>query len=270
MPIARLTNTWGQDCTLATDAFVMSAPGIHETYEGDMQGVVDTEGVLWALERSYNEDGTPAVQIPGPKTSTDPSGPPLSVPRTLVASPNSVRGWTGHSQYAETRDVYTEAWWLNQPSASRLEYAEGTWFVDTILSLGQIRGGWRQGSSHDQHQVMPLQIAALVGTYHFPIFSELPPAHEFGTLTIASDGTLTVSVDYYDWWDGSYHYTGHIKVQDAEHGIVEFRLTSPAWLSHRSYFGRGWMADADYGRELVLVGHPDGGKGFGLVAIKQP
>ena len=255
MPIRRLVQPVGVECSLSTPSFL--TPGL---FEGSKyQGVFDQNGTLWAIERSYEPDGTPSSRIPTRASVPDSDFIP---PRTLVVS-------TRHSQdhvvnIAEIR--WLSSPWLHQSEVSNWSSANQAllqdWQTLTIRTTSDY--AYLGNNQTSTNLVAGLTVATLGGRYR------LPTLDGQGSVEISENGELCIR-EPVSGDNEPCLLSGSIAVSDPDLGLVAFRLrhASEERGSH-TYFGRGWLADATYGRELVLVGHPDGGKGFGLVAIKQP
>lgn len=275
MPIRRLVQPVGVDCALPVENDI--APGLYES-RGDegspLQGLVDDEGVLWGIERSYRSDGAPFGQIPSPgwigvfapfsvvATPVEKSDP---APRTLFLPEGTT--------YIGLSTSWSPLWWLYQPERRDVWSSSGQNVFSTkagapafTLSNHPFYSHFHlEAGSTISTQLTSLSLPDLSGHYRVP--TALQFAQSAAGLEISPSGTVCIRtlVD-----DAACRLTGTISVANSELGIVEFRLSHPDNPSLPTYFGRGWMADADYGRELVLVGHPDGGKGFGLIAVKNP
>ncbi|MEZ5465485.1 MAG: hypothetical protein R3F22_09750 [Lysobacteraceae bacterium] len=264
MPIRRLVQPSGVNCTLPID--VQIPAGLYLDVEKRYQGLIDDEGVLWGIERDFQPDGYPLGMIP----STLWVG--THVPISFVGTPVSERPVSESESVVSMLASATDLLWLQAPEQPR--QITNTYSIYPNGSSGQIYLSGvifqtpvtLQTGSEDASvsQSMPLSVADLTGTYLVPIRDQLVP--RLTKLEIDHDGALCI---YARMESAHCHVTGKVAVANAELGIIEFRASHSDNPSLPVYFGRGWMADADYGRELVLVGHPDGGKGFGLVAIKE-
>ncbi|MEZ5465484.1 MAG: hypothetical protein R3F22_09745 [Lysobacteraceae bacterium] len=267
MPIRRLVQPIGVACTLPVENEIPL--GLYET--DAYQGFVDEEGVLWGIQRGYFPDGTPNAEIPGRMWVG--GGGPIS----FVATPTRAFVGTPTAGYS-TSLKWSSMFWLSWPThPNNINVNSGSWtddpdagysfvlYVSRDFSPDSPRPVLEAGSARST-RVQPVNAAALAGDYKVPVQEQFFERN--GDLHIEPDGSACFAEP--EAPDNTCFLEGQITVSNSELGIVEFHLTNTSEPLLPAYFGRGWMADADYGRELVLVGHPDGGKGFGLIAIKQP
>ena len=256
MSIRRLVQPIGVSCTLPAANSIPA--GLYESQH--FQGLVDSSGVLWAIERQYQFDGLPAGITPSRFWVG------TFAPMSLVAIPHSDTG-----QVIKPRLTLMRQWWIYAPSREEFTIEEGPYWYSSSENGYVFNFHYGDDfvamTAESQHASLRSDITAedLTGRYRVPIRDQFFTRD--GSMEIGDDGAVCVEVIISS--TGCY-LVGNIHAADDESGVVEFRLTSTEDPTRPAYFGRGWIADTDYGRELVLVGHPDGGKGFGLVAIKQP
>ncbi|MEZ5465486.1 MAG: hypothetical protein R3F22_09755 [Lysobacteraceae bacterium] len=261
MPIRRLVQPVGVQCTIPVETGM--AVGLYES--DNYQGLLDENGVLWGLTRKYERDGYPSALIAGPQCW-------WSLSSSFVVTPTKVSWRPDGSYRVESNTNWTSNSWLCRPTwehfTAILASSAGTSPIRLDLAEPLVDVGTQDflefGSEHAT-LVTPATLEKISGHYRVPAMNQL--GKTYALMDVGTDGN--VCVRHYVT-DSSCYVEGSMEVTNADLGIFDFRLKLPSHPSQPAYFGRGWIADADYGSELVLVGHPDGGKGFGLVAIKQP
>jgi len=218
-------------------------------------GIVDLEGRLWGLEHS-TADGAPLL-LPGNWT--------FATHDVVLARPQDAADDT-----VDVRVRVAPNTWSSPHGSGRLASATGVWTTGSLAAAvfdldGDVVQRWSEGAQAGVVLVAPITLDALAGDYRFEVTDQF--FRRQSVIRVAADGSVCINLAEQaplPQPPTGCHFSGRLSVPEGNIGLIDFELRADANPELAPYRGRGWLAEVNGTRELVLVGD-NGVGGFGLV-----
>jgi len=218
-------------------------------------GIVDLEGRLWGIERAADGD---RLALPG--------GWSFGFHTVVRARPTAADA----SGVDAAVRIGFNIWSGSEGGGGAPFAASGRWSIETPASAefavdAQVEQRWAEGAPAGTTLVAPITLAALAGEYRFLLTDQF--GQRQAVLRVHADGSACINLDELGTWQQpptGCHFSGRLRVPEGEAGLIDFELSADGNPELAPYRGRGWLAEVDGSRELVLVGD-NGVGGFGLV-----